>query len=201
MKRLLESDTTALEAALHAIEDNQVIAAPTETVYGLMARWESPIAREEIYRLKHRPATKRLQMLVASVDDLKNYHLKNADWIEAIAKRFWPGPLTLVVETRDGETIGVRIPQHPFVLELIKRLGEPLAATSANLSGQTPAATADDAVKALDGTPELLIDGGIVTVTGGTASTVASIVGRKLAILREGNISLDELQQTVSTLP
>ncbi len=201
MKRLSATDETALEAAIHAIQDNQVIAAPTETVYGLMARWESPIAREEIYRLKHRPAAKRLQMLGASVNDLKRYHLKNVDWINAIARTFWPGPLTLVVETQDGDTIGVRVPRHPFVLELIRRLGEPLAATSANLSGEPPAATADDAVKNLDGAPELLIDGGIVTVTGGVASTVTSIVDRKLAILREGSISLEELLKTVRALP
>lgn len=201
MKRISISDDHALESALKALRNNHVIAAPTETVYGLMARWNSTLAREKIYRLKHRPTSKRLQMLVASMDNLKGYSLKNTDWIQAIAQKFWPGPLTLVFETQDDETIGARIPRHPFVLELIRRLGEPLAATSANLSGQPPASTADDAVKALDGTPELLIDGGVVTVTGGTASTVASIVNRNLVILREGQITKDELLDTLSNYP
>ena len=196
MQILLQKD--ALAAATASLRRDGVVAAPTETVYGLMARWDSSTARERIFHLKHRPQNKQLQMLIASPADLANYHLRNQDWIDAIGSRFWPGPLTLIVETDDGTTIGARVPAHPFVISLIRALGTPVAATSANLSGEPPATTAQDAVAHLDGTPDVLVDGGVVTVTQGSASTVASIVGRKLTILREGPITLNDLSAVLA---
>ena len=192
-----QPDAPAAAAAI--LRDGGVIAAPTETVYGLMARWSDPRARETIYRLKRRPADRRLQMLAASLDDLDACHLtlRRRHAADAIAARFWPGPLTLVAETADGDTVGIRIPSHPFVLNLIRALGEPLAATSANLSGRPPASDPLAAVANLDGQPDALVDGGLATVTHGAASTVASIAGDTLAILREGPISRQQLQKAL----
>lgn len=201
MQRLPVNSPETLAAAVRTLRNDGVIAAPTETVYGLMAPWHSTAARDRIYHLKHRPDNKRLQMLIASLDDLHQFPLKNLDWVNAIARRFWPGPLTLIVETENGTTIGARIPDHPFILSLIRALGAPLAATSANLSGEPPASTPDDAVAHLDGTPDLLVDGGVVTVTGGTASTVASLVGRTLTILRPGQITREQLADAIAALP
>ena len=201
MQTLSVNDPKAVTAAADALLNNQVIAAPTETVYGLMARWNSQEAREQIYTLKHRPADKKLQMLLPNLEALTAYTLKNMDWIEAIGRTFWPGPLTLIVETLDGETIGARIPNQPFVIDVLKQLNEPIAATSANLSGTPAAFTPEAAVNHLNGQPALLVNAGTVTVTGGTASTVASIIGRKLTILRPGVISLEQLQEALSPLP
>jgi L-threonylcarbamoyladenylate synthase len=194
METLLQDSPQTIPQAVLALRDGQVIAAPTETVYGLMALWKSATARQEIYRLKHRPADKRLQMLAPDVETAIRAGLKPNAMLQKIAAAFWPGPLTVIVEANDGDTIGLRIPNHPFILKLLHELGEPLAATSANLSGTPAAVTPSAAVANLDGRPALLIDGGEVTVTGGASSTVVSIVGGDLKILRQGPVTLEDIQ-------
>ena len=194
MDTVLQDSPQAIRQAILTLRGGNVIAAPTETVYGLMALWQSDSARQEIYRLKHRPADKRLQMLAPDVETAIRAGLKPNDMLQKIADAFWPGPLTVIVEANDGDTIGLRIPNHPLILKLLRELGEPLAATSANLSGTPAAITPSDAVANLDGRPALLIDGGKVTVTGGASSTVVSIVGGTITILRQGPITLQDIQ-------
>ena len=194
MDTVLQDSPQTIRQAILALRGGNVIAAPTETVYGLMALWQSDSARQEIYRLKHRPADKRLQMLASDVETAIRAGLKPNDVLQKIADAFWPGPLTVIVEAVDGDTIGLRIPNHPFILKLLRVLGEPLAATSANLSGTPAAVTPSDAVANLDGRPALLVDGGKVTVTGGASSTVVSIVGGVIKILRQGPITLQDIQ-------
>ena len=194
MDTVLQDSPQAIRQAILALRGGNVIAAPTETVYGLMALWQSDSARQEIYRLKHRPTDKRLQMLAPDVETAIRAGLKSNAVLQKIAHTFWPGPLTVIVEANDGDTIGLRIPNHPLILKLLRELGEPLAATSANLSGMPAAVTPSDAVANLDGRPALLIDGGKVTVTGGASSTVVSIVGGAITILRQGPITLQDIQ-------
>ncbi len=194
MDTVLQDSPQAIRQAILALRGGQVIAAPTETVYGLMALWQSDSARQEIYRLKHRPEDKRLQMLAPDVETAVTAGLKPNAMLQKIGDAFWPGPLTVIVEANDGDTIGLRIPNHPFILKLLRELGEPLAATSANLSGTPAAIMPSDAVTNLDGRPALLIDGGKVTVTGGASSTVVSIVGGVITILRQGPITLQDIQ-------
>ena len=197
METLLQDSPLAISRAAAELRCGHVIAAPTETVYGLMAIWKSADARQEIYRLKHRPADKRLQMLAPDVETAVMAGLKPNAMLKKIGDAFWPGPLTVIVEANDGDTIGLRIPNHPFILKLLRELGEPLAATSANLSGTPAAVTSSAAVANLDGRPALLIDGGEVTVTGGASSTVVSIVGGDLKILRQGPVTLKDIQTTL----
>ena len=194
METLLQDSPLAISRAAAELRCGHVIAAPTETVYGLMAIWKSADARQEIYRLKHRPADKRLQMLAPDVETAVMAGLKPNAMLKKIGDAFWPGPLTVIVEANDDDTIGLRIPNHPFILKLLRELGEPLAATSANLSGTPAAVTPSDAVAHLDGRPALLVDGGKVTVTGGASSTVISIVGGDIKILRQGPITLQDIQ-------
>ena len=163
----------------------------------LMAIWKSADARQEIYRLKHRPADKRLQMLAPDVETAVMAGLKPNVMLKKIGDAFWPGPLTVIAEANDGDTIGLRIPNHPFILKLLRELGEPLAATSANLSGTPAAITPSDAVANLDGRPALLIDGGEVTVTGGASSTVVSLVGGTVKILRQGPVTQEDIQNAL----
>ena len=192
--KVLSPDPAAFALASDLLRRGGLVAFPTETVYGLMALWKSATARQEIYRLKHRPADKRLQMLAPDVETAIRAGLKPNDMLRKIAAAFWPGPLTVIVEANDGDTIGLRIPNHPFILKLLRELGEPLAATSANLSGTPAAVTPSAAVANLDGRPALLIDGGEVTVTGGASSTVVSIVGGAITLLRQGPITLQDIQ-------
>jgi L-threonylcarbamoyladenylate synthase len=193
MNRLREQHPRAVSDAVAVLRDGGVVVAPTETVYGLLARWQDPAARERIYRLKHRPTDKHLQMLAPSLQAAEQAGLLPHPLLPAIAQAFWPGPLTVVAPARAPDSIGLRIPSHPFILALLRELGEPLAATSANLNGKAAATNADDAIKALDGEPELLVDGGVVSVTAGAASTVLSLLGDAPAILRAGPISLEAI--------
>ncbi len=197
METLLQDSPQAISRAAAELRSGHVIAAPTETVYGLMALWKSAAARQEIYRLKHRPADKRLQMLAPDVETAVMAGLKPNAMLKKIGDAFWPGPLTVIVEANDGDTIGLRIPNHPFILKLLRELGEPLAATSANLSGTPAAITPSDAVANLDSRPALLINGGEVTVTGGASSTVVSIVGGELKILRQGPVTQEDIQKVL----
>ncbi len=178
--------------AVRCLRDGGVAALPTETVYGLMTLWRNAAGRERIYELKQRPADKRLQMLAASVAMAGQAGVIDSPALRALGKAFWPGPLTVVVEAADGETIGLRVPRHALLLEILAELGEPLAATSANLTGQPPALEAASATAGLAGEVDMLVDGGTVEV--GEASTVVSVVGGELRILRPGPIAEAELR-------
>ncbi len=194
---LLKATEASLENAVAVLRAGGVVALPTETVYGLAALWRLPDAREKIYLLKHRPENKQLQMLADSIPSAIAAGLLPDPRLDAIAQRFWPGPLTVVAHAANGATIGLRIPAHPFVLRLLQHLGEPLACTSANLSGEAPGLDAQSAIAHLDGAPDLVLDGGPVPPGGGQPSTVASLLGERVTILREGPVTLAELEDAV----
>ena len=176
-----------------------VAAVPTETVYGLVCLWRDSTARSRIYALKRRPAEKRLQMLASSVESAVSAGLDDSPRLRRLSGAFWPGPLTVVAPSAACGSIGLRIPASPFVLSLLRELGEPLAATSANLAGSPPGLTAADAVRELDGEPDALVDGGFATVTGGLSSTVVSIMDGEPGILREGQISLEAIRRALAS--
>jgi len=172
-----------------------VIAAPTETVYGLMTLWGNEDGRERIFLLKDRPADKRLQMLAPDLELVAKHSVVIDPRLRALAQAFWPGPLTVVCPAAPGGSVGVRLPDHEFTRELLGLLGVPLAATSANRSGRPPAFEADQAVAGLLGKPDLLVDGGR---TAGLASTVVSLLAAELEILRPGPISEEALRETLA---
>ena len=200
MKVHKEWEEATLEAAAAALSGGGVLVVPTETVYGIMTRWGSYSGRERIYALKHRPQNKLLQMLAPSVEAAVRAGVKPSADLDRLAERFWPGPLTVVVEgSTPGETIGLRIPDHPLLLKMLETAGCVAAATSANLSGTPPAVNVEDALAGLDGEPDFAVDGGVITVTGGKASTVVSIVGGKdaLKIIREGVVTADDIRKVL----
>ena len=189
-------DESTLLNAVRVLQNGGVAAIPTETVYGLVTRWDNESGRERIYHLKHRPASKLLQMLAADLPQAyASGKILVTPRLERIAGAFWPGALTAIVPTVDkSATVGLRIPDHPFVQELLRRCGFALAATSANLSGEPAAINIQDAVRHLDGEPDLAVDGGVITVTGGKSSTVVSLLDDTPVILREGTITLEEIK-------
>ena len=173
-----------------------VLLIPTETVYGLVCRWDDKAAVERIYELKGREKGKPLALFVDSVDTLKkfDFHLnKNA---EKLAAKLCPGALTVVVPGSAGDTLGFRIPDHPFVLKLLRELGFPLASTSANRSGEPNALNVDDALAMLDGEPDMMIDDGAIPPDR-QASTVVMALDDELKILRQGPISEMQLNSAV----
>jgi len=194
MKTLAEKSGEAVSTAVEILRNGGVIAVPTETVYGLVTLWHNDQGRERIYSLKHRPAEKRLQMLAGSLESAARAGVKGVPGLDRVAARFWPGPLTVILPAAGGDSIGLRMPNHRFLLNVLGELDEPLAATSANLSGRPPASCALDAVAELDGEPDLLIDGGSPSLTGGTASSVISLLGPDPVLLRAGAVTLEEFR-------
>ncbi len=175
-----------LKQAAQVLEDGGVIVAPTETVYGLMTLWDNEAGRKRIYELKQRAQHKPLQMLAYDLDMILAAGVKETPKLRAIADAFWPGPLTVVCPTNDGESVGARIPAESFTRALLNELGKPMAASSANRSGQPTPATAIEASETLTGTPDLVIEGPLQLV--GQPSTILSLLEYDPEILRQGTI-------------
>ncbi len=162
-----------------------LIVMPTDTVYGVAAHWENKKAVEMLRRVKNRPDDKPIPILASDREIIENMNISFGDKAGKLALRFWPGPLTIVLPV-NGLWEGFRIPNHPVALAIIRAAGGLLRVTSANLSGHSPALTADEAVRALEGGVRLAVDSG--PAPGGVPSTVVKITGETIAVLREGAI-------------
>jgi L-threonylcarbamoyladenylate synthase len=184
---VLKPTRAGLTRAAQLIRAGGVIAFPTDTVYGLGAAADDEIATKRVYRIKGRPVGLPLILMVAAESQLEGWVYVDSR-TEALIRRWWPGPLTLILHTTSGGTLGVRIPKHRVALELLRAAG-PLMTTSANLHGKDPAMTAEEAA-ALPGIAAVL-DGG--TAPGGMASTVLDLTGPEAHVLREGAITTPEL--------
>ena len=185
----------AVTLAVGYLLSGAVLLMPTETVYGLMTLWNNQAGRKRIYAMKQRPEDKQLQMLAASLEQAAGCGLHVDTTLQKLAGAFWPGPLTMVCPAAEQQTIGLRIPACDFLLSLLKRLEQPLAATSANRSGLPPAVTLQDALQQLNGEPELALDAGEISQTDGVASTVISLLGDEPQLLRAGPITEKQIQE------
>ena len=181
-----------IEAAARLLRTGRLVAFPTETVYGLGANALDPEAVARIYAVKGRPPTSPLIVHVASVEMARSLVTSWPDLADCLAQRFWPGPLTLVLEkqptipsivTAGLATVGLRMPAHPMALALIKAAGVPLAAPSANRFTQLSPTTADHVRRSLGSDVDLILDGG---VTLNQPSTVLDLTGPTPVVLREG---------------
>ncbi|MEO8744790.1 MAG: L-threonylcarbamoyladenylate synthase [Candidatus Dormiibacterota bacterium] len=183
---VLKPTRAGLTRAAKLIRSGGVIAFPTDTVYGLGAAADDELATKRVYHIKGRPVGLPLILMVAAESQLEGWvHVDPRS--EALIKRWWPGPLTLILHARGGGTLGVRIPKHEVALELLRAAG-PLMTTSANLHGREPAMTAEEAD--IPGVVAVL-DGG--KAPGGLASTVLDLTGPEPHVLREGAITTPEL--------
>ena len=184
---VLTPDRDGLTRAAQLLRGGGVVAFPTDTVYGLGADAADDLAQRRIYQIKGRPVGLPLILMAAAESQLAGWvHIDTR--AEGIIRRWWPGPLTVILHALGGGTLGVRIPAHEVALELLRASG-PLMTTSANLHGQDPAMTAEQAGE-LPGLTAIL-DGG--RAPGGTASTVLDLTGPEPHMLREGAISARDL--------
>ena len=184
---VIKPTAAGLKRAAKMLRSGSVLAFPTDTVYGLGASVDDEVACKRIYQIKGRPAGMPLILMVAAESQLEGLvHVDSR--AEAMMRRWWPGPLTLVLHAPGGTTLGVRIPNHKVALELLRHAG-PLMTTSANLHGDDPAMDAVAAEK-LAGVMAV-VDGG--TAPGGVASTVVDLTGPEPHVLREGAISTAEV--------
>ena len=190
----------SVDAAVEALERGGVVIIPTDTVYGLAASANSPDAIERIFEIKGRPSDKALQLLVAGEEWLERLGRPSAE-ARTLARRYWPGPLTIVIEAgRDvpaavggSGTVGLRVPAHPVALEILDRVGV-VAATSANRSGYS---TPHDvpSIRLLFGEEiDVYVDAGRIE---GRASTVVDLTRSGPSIAREGAIPSREIMRAL----
>ncbi|MDQ3004447.1 MAG: L-threonylcarbamoyladenylate synthase [Chloroflexota bacterium] len=191
-------DKEALPRAIDILRNGGLVAFPTDTVYGLGALAFDGVAVESIYLAKNRPVEKAIPVLIWDVSDLEKISDDIPKRTRALASRFWPGPLTVLVPKKQTlpesvsatSTVAVRVPDHPVARELLRLTG-PIAVTSANISGQESPSTAQDVMSQLNGRIDLIIDGG--TTPGGIPSTLVDCSSDEIKILRAGPITLAEL--------
>lgn len=187
--------------AAELLRSGQVVAFPTDTVYGVGVAGDRPDRLSALFELKDRPLDRRIPILVASAGQAVDAGWELDDQGRALADRFWPGALTLVLPRSGGETQAFRAPDHPVALALIEASG-PIFATSANVSDQPDTLGADEVLIAFATRRELLaavVDGG--AVPGGRASTVLDLSARPARILRPGPITADQLATVVDLAP
>lgn len=206
-QRVAASAPDAIERAARLLRDGGLLALPTETVYGL-ATLPTDAGLKRLVAAKQRSTEKGIQLLVDSVEQVGAMVVLTPA-AERLAARFWPGPLTLVLSARPDvalpelltggrPTVGVRLPDHDVPRRLARLVG-PLAASSANISGQPDATTAEQVLATLAEELDLVIDDG--PVRGGVASTVVdcSLDVAEPRILREGALSVAEIRAALTT--
>lgn len=189
------SEESIAEAGI-ILKNGGIVAFPTDTVYGLGAVCTNEEAVSRIFTAKGRDEGKPLSILVADPAQVELLALEVPEKAKRLMQKYWPGALTVILKKRPeiseivsagGDTIGIRMPDLPAAVELIRAAGSPLAAPSANLSGKRSAVTAEEAAEDLSGRIDLILDGGPSPV--GTASTVVDLTGEAPRILREGVIT------------
>jgi len=199
--RRLEVSTPAIEAAAAVLADGGLVAFPTETVYGLGGDACSATAVAAIFAAKDRPA---FNPLISHVESTKSAFALGVatPQARALADRFWPGPLTLILTRQPDcpiarltsaglDRIALRVPAHPAARELLARFGGPVAAPSANPSGRISPTRADHVMAGLAGRVDLILDGG--RCDSGVESTVIDCSGDRAVILRPGGVTRDDV--------
>lgn len=200
--RILTAQPQDIRQAAALLQDGQLVAFPTETVYGLGADARQGEAVAALYAAKGRPSFNPLIAHVHSVEAAKR-HVIWTETANKLAEAFWPGPLTLVLPLRDGhdishlvtaglETLGVRIPAHPAARALLSALDGPVAAPSANPSGRISPTTAAHVVAGLDGRIAAIVDDGPCGV--GVESTIVGLSGETPILLRPGGLAQEDIE-------
>ncbi len=199
---IFKADDEHILKAAEIIQKGGLVAFPTETVYGLGANVYNPKAVASIFEAKGRPRFNPLISHIADVDFLKTYALTD-ERVIALAKHFWPGPLTFVLKRLDDnpaldlacaglKTVTVRMPAHQVALELIKKSGVPIVAPSANKSQTISPTTAEHVYESLGCKVDMILDGGACKV--GVESTIIDLTGKDVVMLRAGGTALETLE-------
>jgi len=193
-----------IDRAVEALRDGEVVAFPTETVYGLGADAQNPDAVRKVFELKGRPATHPLIVHLDHPRLLERWALTVPAAAQALAGRFWPGPLTLVLRrapavdlaiTGGQDTVAVRVPGHPVAQQLLRAFGSGIAAPSANRYGHVSPTRADHVREEFGDAVKVVLDGGDCKI--GLESTIVSCVDAVPRVLRPGAITLSQLRAVV----
>ena len=209
----------SIQHAVSILHQGDIVAFPTDTVYGIGVDAFNPKAIEKIYEVKERPTDKPLPVLVASIDDVLKISTDLPSNFEKLVAVFWPGALTLVVKANNTlpvgvtsgrnrktkplvsqdiigtKAVGIRMPDNPIALELIKSFGNPLATTSANRSGEVETVTAEEVRAELNEGISLILDDGPTATR--VVSTVVDISVTPFVILRQGQITAAQIAAVI----
>ena len=197
--------TENISDAAKIIREGGLVAVPTETVYGLAGSGLNETAVKEIYEVKGRPAVKPLSLMVPDESAMERYCEDVPTQAHQLARCFWPGPLTIVLKAKPeippivlagGTTVGLRCPDHPMTLALLRECGLPLAAPSANPSGEPSPKTAEQVFAYFDGKIDAVIDGGSCGI--GRESTLIDMSRTPFRILREAALSGESVAQALA---
>jgi L-threonylcarbamoyladenylate synthase len=195
-------DENTISRAVELLARGEVVALPTETVYGLAADATNAQAVAKIFEAKERPFFDPLIVHLPSLDWLDRITQNRDPLVEKLVAKFWPGPLTLVLQKRDNvpdlvtsglTTVAVRMSAHPVFREVCARFGKPLAAPSANRFGRISPTAAEHVLAELGGRIPLIIDGG--ATMHGVESTIVAVENRRIKILRAGPVTREELSE------
>lgn len=215
MRKLSEMDTViinlknddrdeAVSRAASVLTAGGIVAFPTDTVYGLGAVYSQEQAVKRVFSAKERPENKPLSILVCDISQVEMLAQDIPEDAYKLMKAFWPGALTLILKlkkdacvpeeiTAGKDTIGVRMPDSRLALDIIRAAGAPLAAPSANISGERSACRADQVTQDLAGRIDMIIDGGDCPI--GLSSTIIDLSGPSYRLLRQGSISPEDIKK------
>ena len=200
-------ENSTLDRAVALLRGGGIVAFPTETVYGLGADAKNADAVARVFRVKGRPADNPLIVHLASPEHVSLFALQMPEKGKQLARRFWPGPLTLVVRSRPDvprivraglDTVALRVPDHPVTLELLRRFDGGIVGPSANLSGKPSPTSAEHVAADLGGNVDMILDAGPTRI--GLESTVLDITGEIPIILRIGGLSREELEREIGAV-
>ncbi|WJE52680.1 L-threonylcarbamoyladenylate synthase [Bacillus cereus] len=203
----IKKDYPQLQEAARLLRENEAIAFPTETVYGLGANAMNDEAIAKIFEAKGRPSDNPLIVHIGAKSQLGEIVREITPVAEELMKHFWPGPLTIILPKKDGisekvtaglDTVGVRMPDHPVALALIEVANVPVAAPSANRSGRPSPTLAHHVYEDLNGKIAGIVDGGATGV--GVESTVVDCTSEVPTILRPGGITKEQLEEVIGTV-
>lgn len=199
------TDYSKLIEPANIIKNGGIAIFPTETVYGIGANGLDKNAVKRLYNAKQRPLNKPISLLVSNIDMIETVAKDITDLEYAIIKNFFPGPLTIILKKKEivpdiltagSDTIGIRMPANDISLKLIDYAGIPIATPSANISGRPSGTNLKDIMKDFDGKVDCFIDDGPSKI--GLASTIVKVIDNVPHILRQGSISIDEINSVIN---
>jgi L-threonylcarbamoyladenylate synthase len=199
--------STDIVKAKEILENENLVAIPTETVYGLAGNIYSEKAINKIFKTKNRPFNNPLIVHIHSKELLENIAQEIPEKAKKLAEAFWPGSLTLVLKKKESipysitagkETVAVRVPNHPLTLELLKQLDFPLAAPSANPFGSISPTTSQHVADYFTDTLEMVLDGG--SCKNGIESTIVGFENEKAILYRLGSISVEDIESAIGPI-
>ena len=200
-----EKDLEKLKEPAKIINDGGIVVFPTETVYGIGTNGLDEKAVKRLYEVKKRPIEKPISLLVSNMEMVKQIAKDITEKEYKIMEQFFPGPLTIILKKKEtvpdiitaGKgTVGVRMPSGEIARKLVEYANVPIAAPSANLSGEPSGTNIKNIIKSFDGKVDYFIDGGESQI--GIASTIVQVIDGELHILREGNITKEQIEKLIN---